>query len=130
MLDEFPILKAFKQTLDLSKMLFGEEIITNSRGFRQMLHGIPDGTFKTLMSDRNALCKLGDFYKSAILVYSDVFNSEDLKYYIHDFPKDFISKNYKEKFANNRFIQLLKYNIEKSERLSLGLELTGMDKRA
>lgn len=130
MLDEFPILNAFKQTLTLSNAIFGEDIITNSKGFRRMIASLSDTTLKTLMSDRNAFCKLGDFYKSAMLIYSEVFNSEDLKYYIHDFPKEFIVQNFKEKFPKNKFIQLLKYNVEKgSERLSLGIELTGMDKR-
>lgn len=130
MLDEFPILNAFKQTLTLSNAIFGEDIITNSKGFRRMIASLSDTILKTLMSDRNAFCKLGDFYKSAMLIHSEVFNSEDLKYYIHDFPKEFIVQNFKEKFPKNKFVQLLKYNIEKgSERLSLGIELTGMDKR-
>ena len=130
MLDEFPILNAFKQTLTLSNAIFGEDIITNSKGFRRMIASLSGTALKTLMSDRNAFCKLGDFYKSAMLIYSGVFNSEDLKYYIHDFPKEFIVQNFKEKFPENEFVQLLKYNVEKgSERLSLGMELTGMDKR-
>ena len=57
-----------------------------------------------------------------------VINSKDLKYYINEFPKEFINNNYKEKYSDNLLIQAIKYDInDSSNNVILTVNTTGMD---
>lgn len=123
-----PILESFYQTVNIARALFSN-MPTNSSGFRNIL-SIINGTNleNVIYNDRKIFNSLSEFYQSYLVMANGVINSKDLKYYINEFPKEFISNNYKEKYSDNLLIQAIKYDINNSSNnVILTVNTTGMD---
>ena len=123
-----PILESFYQTVNIARTLFSN-MPTNSSGFRNIL-SIINGTNleNVIYNDRKIFNSLSEFYQSYLVMANGVINSKDLKYYINEFPKEFINNNYKEKYSDNLLIQAIKYDINNSSNnVILTVNTTGMD---
>ena len=106
---------------------------TNSLNFRDMLFSADESLRKTLFSDRKLLTKLSDFYQSYLLVASGAIPVEatsenkfqGLKYYLEQFPADFMRGKAKEIFRGNTLIDAIKVDIQKG-RTVLKIDTTGL----
>lgn len=123
---DHPILNQFKMGHSIANQLFGN-MPANSKGFRNILDSCDPNMLNTFINDRKLLSNLSDFYQTYLVVKSGVINSKDLNYYITDFPKEFMSKNYKEQYKDNPFISAIRYNVDKEGRGVLQLNVTGLD---
>lgn len=122
-----PILEKFYSTQVLAKDLL-KGLPANSQSFEDLLYSVSGNKIlDTVMNDRKLLSSLSDFYQSSLLIYNDIVNEEDLKYYITKFPEEFLSKDYKTKYKDNLLIQSIRFGNDKADRLTLQVELTGVD---
>ena len=131
-LREHPILGSFYKALDISNTLL-DGMPANSRDFRNMLTMADSDLKRVLFGDRKTLSELSDFYQSYLLVASgaipvEVSNDnkyQGLKYYLEQFPKDFLRGNAKEVFRGNALIDAIKVDIQKG-RTILKIDTTGL----
>jgi hypothetical protein len=127
LLEAHPILQQFSRTYGMAKYLFGN-MPANSNGFRNVLAALSEyGLSNKVYNDRKLLSSLSDFYQSYILMQSKVVDSTDTDYYVNKFPKEFMDKEYKQKYPDNPLIQAIKYGTDKSGRATLVLDITGLD---
>ena len=127
-----PILGSFYKTLDISRMLL-DQMPANSLSFRQMLSSADSDLQKALFGDRKTLSELSDFYQSYLLIASGAIPTEataenkhqGLKYYIEQFPADFMRGNAKELFKGNPLIDAIKLDIQKG-RAVLKVDTVGL----
>ena len=132
--EQHPILKEFTRTFAESrKLLQGLPAMSNSfDNFLWSFEGnIEDRKANPIhdkiMRDRQLLSKLSDFYQSYLLIQNGVIDPKELKYYITEFPEEFQTKDYKSKYKDNKLIQAIRYETDKSKRLTLNINLTGVD---
>lgn len=123
-----PILGKFRQTVDMARTMFGN-MPANSNSFRLILDIVEEAPYlsRVVFGDRRVLSSLSDFYQSYVLVKNKVIDPSELKTYIEDFPREFMNANYKEKYADNALIKAIRYVMEKSGRVSLIVDTTGLD---
>ena len=127
-----PILNSFYKALDISDTLL-DGMPANSSNFREILGRADTDLKKTLFGDRKTLSELSDFYQSYLLVASGAIPVEatrdnkyqGLKYYLEQFPKDFLRGNAKEVFRGNPLIDAIKVDIQK-DRTVLKIDTTGL----
>ena len=131
-LDKHPILEGFYRTIDVAKHIFSEMPV-NSDFFRSIvLSTSAEDIRRAFMNDRKLLSQFGDFFQSYLLVASDVIKVDDkekfsgLKYYIEQFPRDFMRGKAKERFRGNALIDAIKFDIQKG-RLVLKVDISGLD---
>lgn len=126
-LEAHPILQQFARTLGIAQDLFGN-MPANSTGFRNLLNSVVGTQVgKALMNDRRLMSKLSDFYQSYLVVAGNVVDSSRLEEVINNFPKEFIDGNYKERYRDNKFIQAIRFDTDKSGRPTLKIDTTGLD---
>ena len=126
-LNNHPILGKFADTIGIAKQLFSN-MPANSTGFRNILNLVSESPLsRVIYGDRKILSSLSDFYQSYLAMRGGVINSKDLSYFITEFPKEFIKKEYKEKYSDNALIQAIKYSTSKSGRVTLKVDTTGLD---
>lgn len=122
-----PILNQFRRTLGIAQGLFGN-MPANSTGFRNILTYASENPIgDAILSDRKILSSLSDFYQSYLAVAGNVVNPSDLGKVISEFPKEFMEKNYKKQYNNNLLIQSIKYGTDKGGRVTLQIDITGLD---
>ena len=122
-----PILNQFQRTVGISRQLFGN-MPANSTGFRNVLDLVADSQLDSVIfSDRKLLSSLSDFYQSYLVMKNGVVNPNELGYFITEFPKEFMEKEYKKKYTDNALIQAIKYGTDKSGRATLQVDITGLD---
>lgn len=125
--DRHPIIGKFQKTVDIARQLFGN-MPANSTGFRNILNKMSETSLlDTILKNRKLLSSLSDFYQSYIVMEGGVVTSKELNSIITDFPKEFIEKKYKEKYADNILIQSIKYDTNESGRVTLQVNTTGLD---
>ena len=126
-LNNHPILRKFADTIGIAKQLFSN-MPANSTGFRNILNLVSESPLsRVIYGDRKILSSLSDFYQSYLAMRGGVINSKDLSYFITEFPKEFMKKEYKEKYSDNALIQAIKYSTSKSGRVTLRVDTTGLD---
>ena len=131
-LSKHPILNSFYKTLDISRILL-DDMPANSFNFRDMLKSADSDLKKSLFGDRKTLSELSDFYQSYLLVASGAIPVEatpenkyqGLKYYIEQFPQDFIRGKAKEVFKGNPLIDAIKLDVQKG-RAVLKIDTVGL----
>lgn len=122
-----PILNQFQRTVGIARQLFGN-IPANSTGFRNILDLVNDSPLSSVVfGDRKLLSSLSDFYQSYLVMKNGVVNPQELGSTITEFPKEFMEKEYKKKYADNALIQAIKYGTDKSGRATLQVDITGLD---
>lgn len=127
-----PILNSFYKAINVSKEVL-DEMPANSLKFRDMLFSSDKDIKKALFSDRKTLSELSDFYQSYLLIASGAIPTEataenkhqGLKYYIEQFPADFMKANAKELFKGNPLIDAIKVDVQKG-RTVLKVDTTGL----
>lgn len=131
-LRDHPILGSFYKALGISNTLL-DDMPANSSNFRDMLWRADDDIKRVLFSDRKTLGELSDYYQSYLLVASRAIpvdasaenKHQGLKYYIEQFPTDFVKGNAKELFRGNPLIDAIKVDVQKG-RTILKVDTTGM----
>lgn len=122
-----PILNQFQRTVGIARQLFGN-MPANSTGFRNILDLVNDSPLSSVIfGDRKLLSSLSDFYQSYLVMKNGVVNPKELGSTITEFPKEFMEKEYKKKYADNALIQAIKYGTDKSGRATLQVDITGLD---
>lgn len=122
-----PILNQFQRTVGIARQLFGN-MPANSTGFRNILDLVNDSPLSSVVfGDRKLLSALSDFYQSYLVMKNGVVNPQELGSTITEFPKEFMEKEYKKKYADNALIQAIKYGTDKSGRATLQVDITGLD---
>lgn len=122
-----PILNQFQRTVGIARQLFGN-MPANSTGFRNILNLVNDSPLSSVVfGDRKLLSSLSDFYQSYLVMKNGVVNPQELGSTITEFPKEFMEKEYKKKYADNALIQAIKYGTDKSGRATLQVDITGLD---
>lgn len=122
-----PILNQFQRTVGIAKQLFGT-MPANSTGFRNLLDVISGTHISDIIyNDRKLLSNLSDFFQSYLVMKSGVVGPNELSSTITEFPKEFMEKEYKKKYADNALIQAIKYGTDKSGRVTLQVDTTGLD---
>lgn len=122
-----PILNQFQRTVGIARQLFGN-MPANSTGFRNILDLVNDSPLSSVVfGDRKLLSSLSDFYQSYLVMKNGVVNPQELGSTITEFPKEFMEKEYKKKYADNALIQAIKYGTDKSGRATLQVDITGLD---
>ena len=125
--DKHPILRGFNQTLDIATELFGN-MPANSNAFKELLSIAPENIQRKLYGDKKLLSQLTEFFLSYMLVANGTIDTSKLKEYITQFPAEYLSQNYKEKYPDNALIQAIKPDYEKkSGRAVLKVDTTGLD---
>lgn len=125
--DKHPILRGFNQTLDIATELFGN-MPANSNTFKELLSIAPENIQRKLYGDKKLLSQLTEFFLSYMLVANGTIDTSKLKEYITQFPAEYLSQNYKEKYPDNALIQAIKPDYEKkSGRAVLKVDTTGLD---
>lgn len=125
--DKHPILRGFNQTLDIATELFGN-MPANSNAFKELLSIAPENIQRKLYGDKKLLSQLTEFFLSYMLVANGTIDTSKLKEYITQFPAQYLSQNYKEKYPDNALIQAIKPDYEKkSGRAVLKVDTTGLD---
>lgn len=129
--DKHPILKGFSKAKELANDLF-INMPERSADFTNILDLLSQSNLKGAFflkgnTSRRMLNKLGEFYKTALLMSRIDSSKEQLKYIIEEFPKEFIRENYKEKYPNNLLIQSILYSINEEGRATLQVNTTGLD---
>ena len=131
-LEKHPILNSFYKTLNMSREIL-DEMPTNSSNFRAILNSADADLQRILYGDRKLLSTLSDFYQSYLLIASGAIPAEataenkyqGLKYYIEQFPSDFMRGNAKELFKGNKLIDAIKLDIQRG-RAILRVDTTGL----
>ena len=125
-----PILDKFHQAIDIANEVF-KDMPLNSMHFRQVLE---NAMKSTILRDRKLMSQLGDFYQSYLLVSSGVvptsnsgIERQGLKYYIDQFPADFVKYKVKERYAGNALIDAIRLE-SKDNKLSLKIDIAGLQK--
>lgn len=122
-----PILNQFQRTVGIARQLFGN-MPANSTGFRNILDLVNESPLSNVIyGDRRLLSSLSDFYQSYLVMKNGVVNPEELASTITEFPKEFMEREYKKKYADNALIQAIKYGTDKSGRATLQIDITGLD---
>lgn len=122
-----PILNQFQKTVGIAKQLFGN-MPANSTGFRNIIDLVNDSPLSNvILGDRKILSSLSDFYQSYLVMKNGVVNPNELGSTITEFPREFMEKEYKKKYADNALIQAIKYGTDKSGRATLQVDITGLD---
>lgn len=122
-----PILNQFQRTVGIARQLFGN-MPANSTGFRNILDLVNDSPLSSVIfGDRKLLSSLSDFYQSYLVMKNGVVNPNELGSTITEFPREFMEKEYKKKYADNALIQAIKYGADKSGRATLQVDITGLD---
>lgn len=122
-----PILNQFQRTVGIARQLFGN-MPANSTGFRNILDLVNDSPLSSVIfGDRKLLSSLSDFYQSYLVMKNGVVNPNELGSTITEFPKEFMEKECKKKYADNALIQAVKYGTDKSGRATLQVDITGLD---
>ncbi len=122
-----PILNQFQRTVGIARQLFGN-MPANSTGFRNILDLVNDSPLSgVIFGDRKLLSSLSDFYQSYLVMKNGVVNPQELGSTITEFPKEFMERGYKKKYADNALIQAIKYGTDKSGRATLQVDITGLD---
>lgn len=122
-----PILNQFQRTVGIARQLFGN-MPANSTGFRNILDLMNESPLSSVIfGDRKLLSSLSDFYQSYLVMKNGVVNPQELGSTITEFPKEFMEKEYKKKYADNALIQAIKYGTDKSGRATLQVDITGLD---
>lgn len=122
-----PILNQFQRTVGIARQLFGN-MPANSTGFRNILDLVNESPLSSVIfGDRKLLSSLSDFYQSYLVMKNGVVNPQELGSTITEFPKEFMEKEYKKKYADNALIQAIKYGTDKSGRATLQVDITGFD---
>lgn len=122
-----PILNQFQRTVGIARQLFGN-MPANSTGFRNILDLVNESPLSSVVfGDRRLLSSLSDFYQSYLVMKNGVVNPQELGSTITEFPKEFMEKEYKKKYADNALIQAIKYGTDKSGRATLQVDITGLD---
>lgn len=122
-----PILNQFQRTVGIARQLFGN-IPANSTGFRNILDLVNESPLSSVVfGDRKLLSSLSDFYQSYLVMKNGVVNPKELGSTITEFPREFMEKEYKKKYADNALIQAIKYGTDKSGRATLQVNITGLD---
>ncbi len=122
-----PILNKFQKTIGIAKQIFGN-MPANSTGFRNILDLVNESFLSNVIfRDRKLLSSLSDFYQSYLIIKSGVINPKELGPIITEFPKEFMEKEYKKKYADNALIQAIRYGTDKSGRATLQVDITGLD---
>lgn len=122
-----PILSQFQRTVGIARQLFGN-MPANSTGFRNILDLVNESPLSSVVfGDRKLLSSLSDFYQSYLVMRNGVVNPKELGSTITEFPKEFMEKEYKKKYADNALIQAIKYGTDKSGRATLQVDITGLD---
>lgn len=122
-----PILNQFQRTVGIARMLFGN-MPANSNGFREILDSTADTSLENaIYGDRRVLSALSDFYQSYLVMRGGVVDPSKLNYYITQFPREFLEKNYKQQYPDNALIQAIKFGTDKSGRPTLQVDITGLD---
>lgn len=122
-----PILNQFQRTVGIARQLFGN-MPANSTGFRNILDLVNDSPLSSVVfGDRKLLSSLSDFYQSYLVMKNGVVNPKELGSTITEFPKEFMEKEYKKKYADNALIQAIKYGTDKNGRATLQVDITGLD---
>lgn len=131
---EHPILDEFKNGKHLADQIFREiGMPAASRQFESVLASIPSKLTDVFYNDRKLMGQLSDFYQSYMLLASGAVKEvtksgkNSLKFFIQDFPVNFMKKGYKQKYNNNPFIQAIKQDVTKAGRVILKIDTTGMD---
>lgn len=121
-----PILNQFQMTVGIARQLFGN-MPANSTGFRNILDLVNESPLSSVVfGDRKLLSSLSDFYQSYLVMKNGVVNPQELGSTITEFPKEFMKKEYKKKYADNALIQAIKYGTDKSGRATLQVDITGL----
>lgn len=122
-----PILNQFQRTVGIARQLFGN-MPANSTGFRNILDLVNESPLSSVIfGDRKLLSSLSDFYQSYLVMKNGVVNPQELGSTITEFPKEFMEREYKKKYADNALIQAIKYGTDKSGRATLQVDITGLD---
>lgn len=122
-----PILGQFQSTVGIARQLFGN-MPANSTGFRNILYLISESSLSnTIFKDRKLLSSLSDFYQSYLVMKGGVIDPGELGSTITEFPKEFMKEEYKKKYTDNALIQAIKYGTDKSDRLTLQVDISGLD---
>ena len=128
-LAEHPILNSFAKSYDIAADLL-RDMPAQSFDFDKVLGFIPESLQTTFFNDRGLMLSLSDFYQSYLLVKNGVVNPANLNYFVNAFPKEFLTRGYKEKYAGNPFIDAIKPdtrgNKEGVENLVLNINTSGM----
>lgn len=135
-LNNHPILNGFAQGLVVARRLFSNNSPLNSTNFRDVLDWV-SGNFPSLKaalissSGRTLFNTLGNIYQTMLLYKTGVLKSEELGYFINDFPKEFMKKDYKndERFQDNELIKLIRYTSVKGDnsKTALSISTTSLD---
>lgn len=131
-----PILNGFAHGLNVARNLFGTNSPLNSTNFRDVLDWV-SGNFPSLKaalissSGRTLFNTLGNIYQTMLLYKTGVLKSEELGYFINDFPKEFMKKDYKNdpRFKNNELIKMIRYTSVKNDnsKSALSINTTSLD---
>lgn len=122
-----PILNQLQRTVGIARQLFGN-MPANSTGFRNILDLVNESPLSSVIfGDRKLLSSLSDFYQSYLVMKNGVVNPQELGSTITEFPKKFMEREYKKKYADNALIQAIKYGTDKSGRATLQVDITGLD---
>lgn len=131
-LSAHPILRGFQQTFTMAQEIFNS-MPANSENFRNLLFSADSDLKRVLFSDRKTLNELSDFYQSYLLVASGAVPTEattenkhqGLKYYLEQFPADFMRGKAKEIFKGNALIDAIRVDVQKG-RTILKIDTTGL----
>ena len=124
-----PILQQFARANSIARNVFSD-MPAGSDGFRKVLVALPDDISSKVYADKKLLDQLSMFYQSYLLVQSGVINASHLKDCIENFPKEFISSKYKEKYPDNALIQAIRVKVPNGSKIPyLTLNFTGMDEQ-
>lgn len=122
-----PILEQFSKAVAVAKNMF-KDMPAGSEQFRGVLKSTPEFLQNRLFSDRKLLSQFSDFFQSYVLAASGLINPNEMKYYIEQFPKEFIKENYAEKYPDNALIRAIRLGgNRKSKNAYLEIKTTGMD---
>lgn len=135
-LNSHPILNGFAHGLVVARKLFGNNSPLNSTNFRDVLDWV-SGNFPSLKaalissSGRTLFNTLGNIYQTMLLYKTGVLKSEELGYFINDFPKEFMKKDYKNdpRFKDNELIKMIRYTSVKNDnsKSALSINTTSLD---
>ena len=135
-LNSHPILNGFAHGLVVARRLFSNNSPLNSTNFRDVLEWV-SGNFPSLKaalissSGRTLFNTLGNIYQTMLLYKTGVLKSEELGYFINDFPKEFMKKDYKNdpRFKDNELIKMIRYTSVKNDnsKSALSINTTSLD---
>lgn len=125
-----PMLDSFHSSYDLAKMLF-KDMPAGCSAFADLLEEIGNEStdlHDKIMRDRKLLDKLCNFFTSYLLVSSGLVDPKYTKYYIEQFPKEFMKIKDSGKYKDNAFVNAITLKSDsKAEHPYLYIGLTGMD---